>query len=128
MSLFPDPLCACAQRDFVGIPPEPVGFDPETTDMYDRPHLMIPLKEFVQLPLVHDVVHNNAVFQVRWYSDATSTRSGVQAMHRDAILKMSWPYSDRQPLHRALQGPLYRSKTVQPCRDSHLSGSAVLPC
>lgn len=52
------------RRDFVGIPPDPVGFDTHTADMYDRPHLIIPLKEFIQLPLVHDVVHNNAVFQL----------------------------------------------------------------
>ncbi|GJP32166.1 hypothetical protein CLOM_g16766 [Closterium sp. NIES-68] len=52
------------RRDFTGIPPPPVGFDEGRVDMYSRPHLVMPLRDFIELPLAFDVVHNGATFQL----------------------------------------------------------------
>ncbi|CAI5463543.1 unnamed protein product [Closterium sp. Yama58-4] len=52
------------RRDFTGIPPPPVGFDEGRDDMYSRAHLVMPLRDFIELPLAHDVVHNGATFQL----------------------------------------------------------------
>ncbi|CAI5490184.1 unnamed protein product [Closterium sp. Naga37s-1] len=51
-------------RDFTGIPPPPVGFDEGREDMYSRAHLVMPLRDFIELPLAYDVVHNGATFQL----------------------------------------------------------------
>eukprot|EP00475_Leptophrys_vorax_P001941 TRINITY_DN11111_c0_g1_i1.p1 TRINITY_DN11111_c0_g1~~TRINITY_DN11111_c0_g1_i1.p1 ORF type:complete len:421 (+),score=9.10 TRINITY_DN11111_c0_g1_i1:77-1264(+) len=52
------------RRDFTGIPPPPVGFDEASADMYSRAHLVMPLRDFIELPVVKDVVHNGATFQL----------------------------------------------------------------
>ncbi|CAI5974183.1 unnamed protein product [Closterium sp. NIES-64] len=51
------------RRDFTGVPPPPVGFDEGRDDMYSRAHLVMPLRDFIELPLAYDVVHNGATFQ-----------------------------------------------------------------
>ncbi|CAI5966824.1 unnamed protein product [Closterium sp. NIES-65] len=52
------------RRDFTGVPPPPVGFDEGRDDMYSRAHLVMPLRDFIELPLAYDVVHNGATFQL----------------------------------------------------------------
>ncbi|CAI5472128.1 unnamed protein product, partial [Closterium sp. Yama58-4] len=52
------------RRDFTGIPPPPLGFDEGRDDMYSHAHLVMPLRDFIELPLAHDVVHNGATFQL----------------------------------------------------------------